>query len=138
MTSVSSNRRNITLIDLETGDVVLYKCRRCVAQGKTLFDTGLYYHHLSHAFNHLVKVHGLKKSEVKAGTPKLWTHYLKHIQYILTDDHLEDLQKLKKTREKFKKAVEIVKNALETVLPNEYKKKEVGFPPSLRLGPEQP
>lgn len=28
------------------------------------------------AMNHLKKKHGLTDEEIKAGTPKLWTHYL--------------------------------------------------------------
>ena len=123
------------MIDFKTGEVILYKCMRCEKAGKTLFEEQWFYHDLSRAFQHLIKKHGLKKTEIKAGTPKLWTHYLKHIQYILTDDNLEILRKFKKTREKRQKAIEIIKNDFKNFQDFQAKTEEIGHPPSLRLGP---
>lgn len=121
------------MIDLETGEVILYKCMLCEKKGKTLFEEQLFYHTLPRAFKHLINVHGLKKPEIKVGTPKLWTHYLKYIQYILTDDNLEQLRKYKKTREKKRQILKIIENDRKGLEKLIAKTEETGHPPSLRF-----
>jgi len=114
------------MIDLETGEVTLYKCMRCEKAGKTLFQEQLYYKFLPNAFAHLRERHALGQPEIELGTVKLWTHYLREINYTIPEDELIELRKNKQELEERKR--EIYNRAAKKEDPS-----IIIFPPSLSL-----
>lgn len=100
------------MIDLETGDVNLFKCKNCVSRGNTLFTMQLYYVTQGAIFNHLKEVHDIAQPELN---PERW---IKYIQYIMDGEQLNDLKKAKQELEERRRAIylEAAKNCGEEVI----------------------